>query len=78
MQFEGKLVGPWAAEAEKAWRQLPWPGGSIEVDVCGVTAVDVAGERLFERMHQQGAHFVARGVEMRALIEGIAATSIAK
>src|SRR5271166_6215807 len=43
----------------------PVGGRSIEVDLTGVTAVDDAGERLLQEMHQAGARLKAQGVEMK-------------
>lgn len=60
-------------ETEKAWRSaLCSATKQIEIDMKEVTAVDDDGRELLALMHQAGAHLVAQGVEMTALVEEIA------
>src|SRR5579862_3295761 len=71
LELAGKLGGPWVAETEIVWLSAPCSGKEIEVDMRGVTGVDDAGRNLLIAMHEAGAHFVAQGVAMTALIEEI-------
>jgi outer membrane protein len=75
LQLEGKLAGAWVLEAENMWGSAPVSGKQIEVDLTDVTAVDDAGQRLLQSMHQAGARFIAGGVAMKALVGEIAGTS---
>jgi hypothetical protein len=71
LELAGKLGGPWVAETENVWRSAPCSGGEIELDMREVTGIDDAGRELLIAMHEAGAHFVAQGVAMTALIEDI-------
>ena len=68
MQLEGKLAGVWAQQAADAWRAAKTAGKPVEIDLTGVTVVDAAGVELLNEMKQSGAHFHAKGVEMKALV----------
>jgi hypothetical protein len=71
LELAGKLGGPWVAETENVWRSAPCSGKEIELDMREVTGIDDTGRELLIAMHQAGAHFVAQGVAMTALIEEI-------
>jgi hypothetical protein len=71
LELAGKLGGPWVAETENVWRSPPCSGKEIELDMREVTGIDDAGRELLIAMHEAGAHFVAQGVAMTALIEEI-------
>jgi hypothetical protein len=72
LKLAGRLGGPWVAETEHAWfSALCSTSKRIEIDMRDVTGVDGAGRELLAVMHQAGAHLVAEGVEMTALIEEI-------
>ena len=71
LELAGKLGGPWVAETEQAWRSSACADKQIEVDMRQVTGVDEAGRKLLFAMHQAGAHLVAEGVAMTALIDEI-------
>ena len=71
LELSGRLEGPWVAEIEHAWRSSLWPGKEIEVDMREVVGIDDAGRELLTAMHQAGAHLIAKGVWMRALVEEI-------
>src|ERR1700746_656596 len=68
MKLAGRLGGPWVPETEKAWRSTLCSDKQIEVDMREVTGVDDAGRELLLAMHEAGAHLVAEGVAMTALI----------
>ena len=71
LELEGRLEGPWVGEIEHAWRSSSLPGKQIEVDMREVVGIDDAGRELLTAMHQAGAHLIAKGVWMRALVEEI-------
>lgn len=72
LKLAGKLGGAWVPEMEKAWHTaLSSAAKLIEIDMKEVTAVDDDGRELLVSMHQAGAHLVAQGVEMTALVEEI-------
>jgi anti-anti-sigma regulatory factor len=74
LKLEGRLIGPWVAEADSSWREIRATPGepSIVVDLCGLSAVDDAGRGLLVRMHRAGVRFAVRGCVMRELIREIA------
>ena len=65
----GRLEGAWVAETENTWRSAPVSGKRVEVDMREVTWIDQAGLRLLEEMNHAGAHFIAKGVATKALVE---------
>ena len=71
LELAGRLVGPWVAETEDAWRSSSCLDEEIEVDIRQVMGVDDAGRKLLSAMHQAGARLIAQGVEMTALVEEI-------
>jgi hypothetical protein len=75
IKLEGRLVGPWVEEAEKAWKSLN--GSSqreqLRVDLCGVMFVDAKGQELLARMHQAGAELAALGPMTNYIVRGIEA-----
>ena len=71
LELAGRLGGPWVTETENVWRSSCCSDRQIEVDMRQVTGVDDAGRKLLFAMHQAGAHLVAEGVAMTALIDEI-------
>jgi hypothetical protein len=71
LKLAGRLGGPWVAETEHAWRCSLCSGKQIEIDMRELTAVDDSGLELLSAMYQAGAHLVAEGVWLTALIEEI-------
>jgi hypothetical protein len=71
LELAGKLCGPWVGETERVWRSAEVSGKEIEVDIREVTGIDSAGRELLAAMHHAGAHLIAKGVWMTALIEEI-------
>jgi ABC-type transporter Mla MlaB component len=69
----GKLAGAWVAELEDCWRAeaAAVVGRSLSVDLTGVVCIDAAGKYLLALMHESGAHFVASGCAMAALVQEI-------
>ena len=71
LHLAGRLEGPWVAETENTWRSAPVSGRRVEIDLREVTWIDESGRRLLVAMNQAGACFIAKGVEMEALVEEI-------
>ena len=71
LQLEGKLAAAWADEAAATWRSATLDKRALEVDVTGVTSVDGEGWALLRALHRAGARFIAKGVEMNALVREI-------
>ena len=73
LRVEGRLIGPWAAELEKCWRDIlaDQSKPKLRVDLSGVTFIDAAGKEVIAAMHQQGAQLIANDCQTRALVEEI-------
>lgn len=74
LQVCGRLAAEgWVGELEKCWQsaRLKYPGRPIEVDLRGVTFVDGAGVHLLERMHRDGATFLAAGLLIQEVVNQI-------
>jgi len=69
-QLEGKLAGPWVQELQDCWQKTMAEHRRpvVRVDLTGVTFLDTAGKEFLAALHAQGAHFVAAGCAMRAMI----------
>ena len=71
LHLSGRLAGAWVVETENTWRSAPVSGRPVEIDMREVTGIDEAGRCLLQAMNEAGAHFIARGVAMEALVEEI-------
>jgi len=71
LHLAGRLAGAWVAETENTWRSAQASGRPVEIDMREVTGIDEAGRCLLRAMNQAGAHFIAKGVAMEALVEEI-------
>jgi len=71
--LEGRLCGPWAAEAELAWKRLVEnsPQEEILLDLAGVTFVDRAGETLLTLMLGRGTKVRASGVLISHMVQEV-------
>ncbi len=69
-QLEGRLVGPWAAEAQACWQRTLSGAGKpvLRVDLSDVTLIDEAGMAFLTAAHARGAELVASGCLMTALV----------
>jgi ABC-type transporter Mla MlaB component len=74
LELAGRLGCAWVAETEYVWRSALCSGKRIEIDLRQVTAIDGAGRNLLAAMHQAGARLLVQGVEMKALVDEIAAS----
>lgn len=75
LKLEGRLVGPWVKEVEKAWNSVMGSakGERLSVDLSGVTFVGAEGKELLTRMHQAGAELAALGPMMMYIVQKIKA-----
>jgi anti-anti-sigma regulatory factor len=73
----GQLSGPWVEEFRSIWEGSRGKsnGEPCIVDLSEVTSIDEAGETLLRTMKQNGVHFVARGVDMRHILNHLRSKS---
>lgn len=66
----GELSGPWVDELRMVWRRIRQRTRSKHalVDLKEVTFIDEGGEQLLAELQQEGAGFVAAGVEHKDLL----------
>ncbi len=64
LQVCGRLAEDWVAELEKIWTE----SRTRLVDLRGLSFVDSSGRRLLERMHRDGATFLASGLLIQEVI----------
>ena len=71
--LQGRLVEPWVAELERSWKKSHSQGESRRcvVDLSDVTLIDERGEKLLRAMRRTGAEFIACGVYVKHVVEGI-------
>jgi len=71
---EGKLVAPWTAEVESAWRraQEDLHGRKLLVDITNVTLISREGEATLFNLMQDGASFTSGGVLTKHLLRQLA------
>jgi hypothetical protein len=71
----GQLTGPWVAELLSNWqtKRAESPGSRCVVDLSDVTFIDEVGERSLRVLNEEGAEFVATGVDTRDLLENLKA-----
>lgn len=74
--LEGNLVGPWADEVEKCWRDTlaSQRRSVLYVDLTGVTSIDTRGKTCLSNLHQQGAEFITADILMKAVVDEIIQT----
>jgi len=62
LRLDGRIVGPWVQELDRAWRSLTGSLGSkkLLIDLGGVTYADSDGRQVLAEIHQAtGAEFQA-------------------
>ena len=65
-------MGPWVNELEQAWQGIKQSeGGTIVVDLTGVTFIEDNGKSLLSRMWREGAELIATGCCNRPIVEQI-------
>jgi anti-anti-sigma regulatory factor len=76
LQLEGKLIGPWAAELARVWRQATADpnGRALIIDVKGLTAISEDGENVLLDLMKEGASFRSSGVFTKQVLKRMART----
>jgi hypothetical protein len=74
---EGKLISPWTAEMEDAWRNAAQDlqGRKLIVDLTNVTLIGPDGENTLFRLMKEGAKFSCCGVLTRHVLRQLARRS---
>jgi hypothetical protein len=74
LMLEGRLVRPWTAEVESAWKTAGehLQGRKLVVDVTNVTHISADGERTLFKMIRGGAKFSCRGVLTKHVLNQLA------
>jgi hypothetical protein len=72
--IEGKLIGPWAAEFARVWRQAmaDLGGRALVIDVKGLTAITEDGENVLLELMKEGASFRSSGVFTKQVLKRMA------
>jgi anti-anti-sigma regulatory factor len=67
----GQLSGPWVEEWRSIWERGRGEsnGRTCVIDLSDVTSIDERGERLLRTLKEDGARFVARGIDMRHILK---------
>jgi hypothetical protein len=72
--LEGRLVSPWTAELESAWRTAgeELRGRKLIIDLRNVTLISPDGENTLFKMMRDGARFSCGGVLTRHVLRQLA------
>ncbi len=72
--LEGKLVPPWTAEVESAWRSAgeQLQGRKLLIDLTDVTVISADGENTLFKLMRDGAKFSCGGVLTRHVLKQLA------
>ena len=72
--IEGKLVGPWATELARVWRQATADlnGRALIIDVKGLTTITEDGENVLLELMKEGASFRSSGVFTKQILKRMA------
>lgn len=72
-QLEGRLIGPWVAEAEGAWQtaESARNGRRVVFDLSDITFIDDNGRELLERLHRSDVTLLGSDPMTRSIIEEI-------
>lgn len=71
----GTLVGDWAAELDRCWRNAAGKASRIIVDLTEVIFVDDSGKELLSLMARAGAELIAGDILMKSIVEEITSES---
>jgi hypothetical protein len=74
LMLEGRLVGPWAAEVETAWKTAGenLQGRKLVVDLTNVTFIGIDGECTLFKLMRDGAKFSCRDVLTKHVLKQLA------
>jgi anti-anti-sigma regulatory factor len=72
--LEGKLVPPWTAEVEEAWRRAgeQLQGRKLIIDLTNVTHIGPDGESILFKLMREGGKFCCTGVFTKHLLKRLA------
>jgi len=72
--LEGRLISPWTAEVERAWRDAAegLDGRKLIVDLTNITLISSDGERTLSELMREGAKFSGRGVLTKHVLKQLA------
>jgi anti-anti-sigma regulatory factor len=72
--LEGKLVPPWTAEVENAWKRAgeQLEGRKLIIDLTNVTLISSDGENTLYRLMQDGAQFTCGDVLTKHVLKQLA------
>jgi hypothetical protein len=72
--IEGKLIGPWATELARVWRQATADlnGRALMIDVKGLTAITEDGENVLLELMKERASFRSSGVFTKQVLKRMA------
>jgi ABC-type transporter Mla MlaB component len=71
--LEGRLTEPWITDLSSHWMETrhAHPEREFVVDLTGVMRIDSAGEEAVALMKTEGARFLAAGIRMKHLVQGL-------
>jgi hypothetical protein len=74
LMLEGRLVRPWTAEVESAWKTAgeDLQGRKLVVDLTNVTHIGADGESTLFQLMRDGAKFSCRGVLTKHVLRELA------
>jgi len=74
LMLEGRLVRPWTADVESAWKTAGdrLEGRKLVIDLTNVTHISADGESTLFRLMKDGAKFSCRGVLTKHLLKQLA------
>jgi hypothetical protein len=74
MLLEGRLVPPWTAEVEDAWKRAGehLQGRKLVIDLKDVTLISRDGEHTLFKLMKEGAKFSCEGVFTKHLVKKLA------
>ena len=69
--IEGKLIGPWATELARVWRQatVDLNDRALTIDVKGLTAITDDGENVLLDLMKEGASLGSSGVFTKQVLK---------
>jgi hypothetical protein len=72
--LEGKLISPWTAEVESAWRNAAeqLQGRKLVIDLTNVTLISPDGENTLFNLMRDGAKFSCAGVLTKHVLRQLA------
>jgi hypothetical protein len=72
--LEGKLISPWTAEVETAWKMAgqQLQGRKLVIDLANVTLISPDGENILLKLMSDGAKFSCGGVLTKHVLRKLA------